>query len=186
MKPQLTSIQVSIKHRNMLKDFCEKYGFNMSRFVEKLIEERTVRPDARPSVFRGDGREVKGNTAFGYYDKETEFQSDCYSHMLWAAQRLGYPVVDIEMSDVQFYQCFEDAVNTYNSLNRRSLNYSSIDDRGKDWIKQFFFAMCKEVLGAIRQKYESIPTPGGEVKLDGPQLRFEGRSEQENLRRNIS
>jgi len=181
----LTSIQISVKHRDMLKKFCEKYAFNMSSFIEKLIEERTSRPDERPSIFNGDGREVKGNTAFGYYDKEHEFLSDCYDFMLWAARRLGYPIIDIEMLDVQFYQCFEDAVNTYNSLKGRPINYALIDERGKDWIKQFFFAMCKEVLGTIRRKYESIPIPGGDVTLDGPQLVFEGRSEQENLRRNI-
>jgi hypothetical protein len=42
-------------------------------------------------------------------------------------------------------------------------------------------ALCKEVLGAIRQKYSSIPIPGAEVTLDGAELRSEATAEKTDL-----
>jgi len=42
-------------------------------------------------------------------------------------------------------------------------------------------AICKEILGAIRQKYQSIPIPGGDVTLDGAELRNEAQQEKADL-----
>ena len=64
--------------------------------------------------FPGSGSAVAGNTAFGMYDNDPAFQRECYSSMIWAARRLGYPSVAIEMIDIQFYAAFEEAVNVYN------------------------------------------------------------------------
>jgi hypothetical protein len=176
-----TSIQISTKHRDMLKKHCEKFGFNMSSFVEKLIEEKAT-PQPRVNIyFDGTGRTVESNTPFGLYDKEEEFQKDCTTSMIWCARKLGYPVVEIELSDLQFYAAFEEAVNIYNSLKRRNYDYVSIDGSGKNWIKEYFFSLCKETLGAIRQKYQTIPIPGGEVQLDGSELKMEARIEREIL-----
>ena len=64
--------------------------------------------------FPGSGSLVAGHTAFGTYDADPTFQRDCYNAMIWAARRLGYPSVAIEMIDIQFYTAFEEAVNVYN------------------------------------------------------------------------
>jgi len=64
--------------------------------------------------FPGSGSAVAGHTPFGTYDDDPQFLADAYSAMIWAALRLGYPVTDIEMLDVQFYAAFEEAVNVYN------------------------------------------------------------------------
>ena len=64
--------------------------------------------------FPGSGSAVVGHTAFGMYDTDPAFQRDCYNSMIWAARRLGYPTVAIEMIDIQFYAAFEEAVNVYN------------------------------------------------------------------------
>jgi hypothetical protein len=58
---------------------------------------------------------VPGNTAFGFYDSDPTFQKDCYNAMVWAARRLGYPSVAIEMIDVQFYTAYEESTNVYNA-----------------------------------------------------------------------
>ena len=65
--------------------------------------------------FPGSGSSVIGNTPFGMYDADSAFQKDAYSAMIWAARRLGYPSVAIEMIDIQFYAAFEEAVNVYNA-----------------------------------------------------------------------
>ncbi len=63
----------------------------------------------------GSGSAVVGKTPFGFYDNDYLFQADAQSAAIWAAYRLGYPVVDVEMLDVNFYAAFEEAVNEYGS-----------------------------------------------------------------------
>ena len=42
-------------------------------------------------------------------------------------------------------------------------------------------ALAKEMLGAIREKYNTVPIPGSEVSLDGAALRAEAQTEKDNL-----
>jgi hypothetical protein len=59
--------------------------------------------------------------------------------------------------------------------------YTTINDPGRQWIRDYFLANCKEILGAIRQKHQVIPIPGGEVTLDGAELRAEAQQTKERL-----
>jgi len=59
--------------------------------------------------------------------------------------------------------------------------YMTINDPGKQWIRDYFLANCKEILGAIRQKHQVIPIPGGEVTLDGAELRAEAQETKTRL-----
>lgn len=59
--------------------------------------------------------------------------------------------------------------------------YTQINAPGKQWVRRYFLAICKEVLGSIRQKYQTIPIPNGEVTLDGAELRSEATAEKEKL-----
>lgn len=72
-------------------------------------------PDQDRIRFPGSGSPVQGNTPFGTYDTDPVFQADAYAAMIWAARRLGHPIVDVELLDVNFYAAFEEAVNVYNS-----------------------------------------------------------------------
>ena len=59
--------------------------------------------------------------------------------------------------------------------------YERINDVGKQWIRKYTLALAKELLGAIREKYSSVPIPGSEVNLDGAALRAEAQSEKDTL-----
>lgn len=72
-------------------------------------------------------------------------------------------------------------ISDYSNVPYKNLKYSTINDPGRQWIRKYFLAVCKEMLGAIRQKYSTIPIPGGEVTLDGGELRSEATSEKETL-----
>ena len=52
-------------------------------------------------------------TPFGFYDTDTEFTSSANQVATWCAQRLGYPIIDIELQPVNFFTAFEEAVTTY-------------------------------------------------------------------------
>ena len=61
------------------------------------------------------------------------------------------------------------------------MKYEYINDVGKQWIKKYALALCKELLGSIRSKYASLPIPNAETTLDGDTLRSEATAEKETL-----
>lgn len=63
-----------------------------------------------------------------------------------------------------------------------NIPYTTITQPGRQWIRQYTLALCKELLGLIRSKYDSIPIPNGDVKLNGDTLRSDGRDDQKLLK----
>jgi hypothetical protein len=72
-------------------------------------------------------------------------------------------------------------VSDYSNVGYQFQQYSKINDVGKQWIRKYTLALAKELLGAIREKYSTIPIPGSDVSLDGAQLRAEATTEKEAL-----
>ncbi|WWT39319.1 hypothetical protein [Microcystis phage Mel-JY01] len=66
-------------------------------------------------IWPGSSSFATGSTPFGFFDNETQFQSDADKVADYCARRLGYPVVDVELQDIHFYTCFEEAVVEYSS-----------------------------------------------------------------------
>ena len=64
-------------------------------------------------VWPGSSSFSPGNTPFGFYDNELDFQQDTDKFAVFASRRLGYPLVEIELQDLNFYAAFEEAVTTY-------------------------------------------------------------------------
>ena len=60
-------------------------------------------------------------------------------------------------------------------------NYSQINAIGRQWIRQYMLAVCKEMLAYIRGKYTTTPIPGAEVTLNQNDLLNDARNEKENL-----
>ena len=72
-------------------------------------------------------------------------------------------------------------VSDYSNIGYDFITYTTINDVGKQWIRKYTLALAKELLGAIREKYSSIPIPGAEISLDGAALRAEALNEKEAL-----
>jgi len=64
-------------------------------------------------IWPGSSSFTTGSTPFGTFDSDADFQVDADSFADWCAKRLGYPIVDVELQDVNFYTCFEEAVYEY-------------------------------------------------------------------------
>ncbi len=64
-------------------------------------------------IYPGSSSFFPGQTPFGFYDYDYQFQTDADKVATYCARRLGYPLVDIELQDLNFYAAFEDAVTTY-------------------------------------------------------------------------
>jgi len=78
-----------------------------------------------------------------------------------------------------------DGINNINALPFENTPYQNINSIGKQWIRRFTLAVCKEMLGNIRSKFATIPIPGDSVTLDGPALLTQGKTEQEKLREEL-
>jgi hypothetical protein len=64
-------------------------------------------------IWNGSSSFQPGDTPFGFYDNDIQFQQDANKFAKFAAQRLGYPLTEIELQDINFYTALEDAVTTY-------------------------------------------------------------------------
>jgi hypothetical protein len=64
-------------------------------------------------IYPGSSSFFPGLTPFGFYDYDAQFQTDADLLVTYCARRLGYPLVDIELQDLNFYAAFEDAITTY-------------------------------------------------------------------------
>jgi hypothetical protein len=65
------------------------------------------------SIWPGSSSFFPGDTPFGFYDNDYQFQQDADKFAKFASQRLGYPLVEVELQDINFYTALEDAVTTY-------------------------------------------------------------------------
>ena len=72
-------------------------------------------------------------------------------------------------------------VSDYSNIGYNFAQYIKINDVGKQWIRKYTLALAKEMLGAVREKYSTVPIPGSEVSLDGAALRAEAQSEKDSL-----
>jgi hypothetical protein len=64
-------------------------------------------------IWSGTSTFSPGETPFGFYDYEADFQRDADKVANFCARRLGYPLVDVELQDISFYAAFEEAITTY-------------------------------------------------------------------------
>ena len=84
------------------------------------------------SIWPGSGSAVSGNTPFGLYDSDTTFQSDAPKFATWAARRMGYPIMEIELQDLQFYTCFEESITEYSAqVNQFNIRENLLSLRGQ-------------------------------------------------------
>ena len=74
-----------------------------------------------------------------------------------------------------------DVVSDASNIPYTYQKYTNINDMGRSWIYRYGAAQVKETLGYVRNKYSSVPIPGGEVTLNGSDLVTQGQSEKEGL-----
>jgi hypothetical protein len=52
-------------------------------------------------------------TPFGFYDSDPDFQTDANKVTNFCARRLGWPIENVELQDINFWSAFEEAVTVY-------------------------------------------------------------------------
>lgn len=64
-------------------------------------------------IYNGSPSWATGLTPFGFYDNDSDFPTDAVKVAKFCAQRLGYPLTDVELQDMSFFTAFEEAVTVY-------------------------------------------------------------------------
>ena len=89
---------------------------------------------AQELIYPGSSSFFPGQTPFGIYDDDYNFQEEAPRVALWCARRLGYPIQNVELIDENFYACFEEAASEYgaqvNQFNIRN-NLDSLKGKSK-------------------------------------------------------
>ena len=67
------------------------------------------------TIWEGSSSFSSGATPYGFYDTDNEFTSSADQFADWAARRLGYPIIDVELQSGSFYACFEESVTEYSA-----------------------------------------------------------------------
>ncbi len=85
-------------------------------------------------------------------------------------------------ADIAGYDDGTLGVNNMNTLPYENIPYKNINSMGKQWIRKYALALCKEMLGQIRGKFTTIPIPGESVTLNHSELLGQAKAEQEELK----
>ena len=82
-------------------------------------------------IWPGSSSFTAGDTPFGFFDTDTMFQSQADSFASFAAQNVGYPIMDVELIDKNFYTAFESAVIEYsNQVNQVNITNNLLSTLG--------------------------------------------------------
>ena len=76
-------------------------------------------------------------------------------------------------------------VNNMNTLPFDNIPYKNINSIGKQWIRKYCLALCKEMLGQIRGKFTTLPIPGDSVTLNHSELLSQAKEEQTDLKEKL-
>ena len=110
-------------------------------------------------------------TPFSFYDDDTDFQTDSVTTAAWCASRLGYPLVDIELQSVNFFTCFEEAINEYGT---QLYNFQIINNfqnfegntTGSDYNNKLITPNLGGLVNISEQYGNEVEGAGGNYKIE--------------------
>ena len=82
-------------------------------------------------IWPGSSSFTTGSTPFNFFDTDATFVSHADKVAEWCATRLGYPLNDVELQDIHFYACFEEATLEYsNQVNQFAIRDNMFNLQG--------------------------------------------------------
>jgi hypothetical protein len=118
-------------------------------------------------IWTGTSTFTTGSTPFGFYDADASFAGEADKVAKWCAQRLGYPLINIELQALNFYTAFEEAVTIYgNEVYQYKIRENYFSMEGNLTGSSFNNQLVTPNLGStirISQTYASEAGVGGDV-----------------------
>jgi len=120
------------------------------------------------AIWSGSSVFTTGSTPFGFYDNDIAFRTEADQVAKWCAQRLGYPLINVELQSGSFYTAFEEAVTTYgNEIFQYKVRENYLSMEGNSTTTNFNDFVVTPNLGSIirlSQTYGTEAGAGGKVK----------------------
>ena len=119
------------------------------------------------AIWNGTSTYTTGSTPFGFYDSDATFRSEADQVAKWCAQRLGYPLINVELQSGSFYTAFEEAITTYgNEVYQYKVRENYLSMEGNSTGSSFNNQVITPNLGriiALSQTYGTEAGAGGKV-----------------------
>jgi hypothetical protein len=119
------------------------------------------------AIWNGISTFTTGSTPFGFYDNDTQFQNEADQVAKWCAQRLGFPITNVELQSGSFYTAFEEAITTYgNEIYQYKVRENYLSMEGNSSLTSFNNKVVTSNLGSIirlSQTYGTEAGAGGKV-----------------------
>ena len=123
---------------------------------------------AQQPIWPGSGSAVSGSTPFGFYDNDSEFQTEAPQFATWCARRLGYPIMSVELQDAQFYACLEESVSEYSAqVNQFNIKDNLLNLKGQPTGSNFTHKRLAATMGETIKLSKQYGTEevGGDVDI---------------------
>lgn len=114
------------------------------------------------AIWSDSGGPISGSTPFAFYDNDIAFQQDGPNVAKWIAQRLGYPITEIELQDINLYTAFEEAITTYgNEIYQYKIRDNYLSMEGNLTGSSFNNQLITPNLGTVIRISETYATEAG-------------------------
>ncbi len=119
-------------------------------------------------IFSGSWGTVAGTTPFGYFDNDPNFIADAPKIGKFIVYRLGWPIVSLELQDINIYAAIEDSIMTYSSeVNKYNIKQNLLSLQGSSTSVNLTHKHITPNLGniiTISKEYGSEAGSGGNVE----------------------
>jgi hypothetical protein len=142
-------------------------------------------------IWPGSSSFFPGDTPFGFYDYDNDFQSDAPQIADWCAKRLGYPLVDVELQPINFFTAFEEAINEYGAqlYNFQIINnFHSLEGNatGSNYNNKLVTPNLGSTINISDQYGNETIGGGGDYKLESGSLSVKIGTQRYDLLSNVS
>ncbi|MBC8147537.1 MAG: hypothetical protein H8E98_06080 [Bacteroidetes bacterium] len=119
-------------------------------------------------IWDGSPGIISGSTPFGFYDDDSQFQTDGPKFAKFCAKRLGYPIMDVELQSGSLYTAFEEAITEYShQVNQFNIRENLLSLQGTSTGSNLTHRVITPNLGmvfTISEQYGTEAGTGGAVK----------------------
>ena len=146
-------------------------------------------------TYPGSSSFSPGKTPFGYFDSDAIFQEHADKFASFAANHLGYPVLEVELQDVNFYTAFEGAIIEYsNQVNQVNIANNLLNTLGIQTGSQYLQGgLTGKAVGTslsyitkLSKAYGTEADSGGNVKWHKAYLNVETGVQKYSIREAVA
>ena len=140
---------------------------------------------AQEPIWPGSGSAASGSTPFGLYDDDSDFQNDAPKFATWCARRLGYPIMSVELQDIQFYACLEESITEYSAqINQFNIKDNLLSLQGQSTGSNFTHKRIAKTMGEtikLSKQYGTEAMVGGDVDIKKGSIQVTSGSQEYDL-----